>query len=47
MCGCIFKCSDVMVSYEQFHINKTKTSVLYNKCEASKHKTKKIRSLRC
>ena len=48
MCVGVFKCSDVMVSYVmsmQFHINKsllkTKTSVLYNKCEGSKYKTKK------
>ena len=46
MCVGVFKCSDVMVScYEQFHINKPllkiKTSVLYNKHVASKHKTKK------
>ena len=43
----VFRCSDVVgiICYEQFHINKpllkTKTSVLYNKRIASKHKTKK------
>ena len=47
MCVGVFKCSDVMVScYEQFRINKTlvktKTSVLYNKRVASKHKTKNM-----
>ena len=47
MCVGVFKCSVMMgiICYEQFHINKplltTKTSVLYNKHIASKHKTKK------
>ena len=47
MCVGVFKCSVMMgiICYEQFHINKplltTKTSVLYNKRIASKHKTKK------
>ena len=44
LCVGVFKCSDV-ICYEQFHINKpllkTKTSVLYKKRVASKHKTKK------